>query len=547
MSFRRIHYGLFALCLISITACASKPGAIAPVGGQVDGTSVAVSREDYIPKSEAPQVKWKGEEKKAAPNEPDNIPPIEKGQPNTENYDHFVDNPFLPTAVEPLSTFSVDVNTASYSNLRRFMQTDGKLPPPDAVRIAELINYFNYDYPKPKGDDPVAFGLEIAPCPWNPTHKLLRIAMAAKKYDKEQEPPRNLVFLIDTSGSMGPADRLPLVKQSLGLLIDTLTGKDHVSIVTYAGDSRVVLQPTSGDQKEAIRAAVNSLSAGGGTNGGGGIEAAYNQAKQNIIPGGINRVILMTDGDFNVGIRNPDDLVRMIEEKRKTGVFLTILGYGRGNLKDNNMEQLARHGNGHYAYIDTIDEARKVFVDQGAALVCVAKDVKLQIVFNPKRVLAHRLIGYENRLLKHQDFNDDTKDAGDMGSGHTVTALYEIVPVGVKPEIPGVDPAKYVSKEATPSGEWMTVKMRFKQPDADESKLIEVVLPGDAEAKNPSIDFRFASAVSAWGMLMRKSPYKGKATIDGVIAEVQASRGVDADGLRAEFLRLVTLSKTLQK
>ena len=343
---------------------------------------------------------------------------------NTETYDHIVENTFLAADRNPLSTFSIDVDTASYSNVRRFLLSEGRLPPPDAVRIEELINYFPYRYPQPRGEHPVAFTLDIAECPWNAKHYLVRIGLMAKRIDPAEMPPRNFVFLVDTSGSMNALNRLPLLQQSLHMLVDQLNERDRVAIVAYAGSAGLVLPSTPGNRKDVIHNAIDRLRAGGSTNGGEGITLAYSVAENSFIPDGLNRVILGTDGDFNVGVTNQGDLVRLIEEKRRSGVYLTILGFGMGNLKDSTMEKLSHHGNGHYAYIDSETEASKTFIEQGAALVTVAKDVKLQIEFNPQRVGAYRLLGYEDRLLQAHEFNDDKKDAGDMGAGHTVTALY---------------------------------------------------------------------------------------------------------------------------
>lgn len=466
---------------------------------------------------------------------------------NVEKYGTFRENEFRSPLVEALSTFSADVNTASYSNVRR-MLTDSKLPPKDAVFLAEFVNYFPYQYATPRGDDPVEFNLEMGPCPWNRKHHLVRVGVQAAQIEAAKMPPRNLVFLIDTSGSMSSPNRLPLVKQALALLVDQLTAKDRVSLVTYAGDSRVALGPTAGDKKDRIKTAVTELNAQGGTNGEGGITKAYELARGTFIEGGVNRVILCTDGDFNVGVTNHGDLVRMIEEKRRTGVFLTILGFGMGNYKDDVLKDLANHGNGHHAYIDTIDEAKKVFVEQGGALACVAKDVKFQVDFNPARVAAYRLVGYENRLLKTEDFKNDKKDAGDMGSGHQVTVLYEIVPVGVDIELPGVDKSKY-STPAKPDpaapDEWLTVKMRYKQPDADVSKELAKVLPGKALGADLSGDFRFAAAAASFGMILRDSQYRGAMTYAGVLEEAQGCVGADPNGHRKEFLKLVTKAKEL--
>lgn len=460
---------------------------------------------------------------------------------NAEDYGTIVENPFRSVAVAPLSTFSADVNSASYSNVRRFLK-EGKLPPRDAVFLAEMVNYFPYRYPEPTGDDPVSLTLDVAPCPWKPDHKLARIGVKARTLAPYETPRRNLVFLIDTSGSMEGETRLPLVKQSLELLVNQLTAEDRVSIVTYAGDAGLKLPATPGDQRGRILDAVRSLRTGGGTNGSGGIKLAYETARRNFIGGGANRVILCTDGDFNLGQTSESDLVQLIEQERASRVFLTVLGFGMGNLKNQNLEQLANHGNGHYAYIDSIDEARKVFVEQGGALVCVAKDVKFQVEFNPATVSAYRLIGYENRLLKDEDFKNDAKDAGDIGSGHTVTALYEVVPAGVNLDLPGVDPLKYQSP-AKPVGnatEWLTVKVRYKQPDGDASKEMVRVLP--AGDKPTGEDFRFAAAVAEFGLVLRDSPYKGNANLGAVLTQAEGAASHDPNGHRREFLDLVRLA-----
>src|SRR5262245_2024909 len=439
---------------------------------------------------------------------------------NAETYGTIIENPFRSPLVAPRSTFSADVNTASYSNVRRFI-TEGKLPPRDAVFVAEMVNYFPYRYPQPTGDNPVSLTLDLAPCPWKPEHKLARIGVQARTLAANQIPRRNFVFLVDTSGSMDGETRLQLVKKSLELLVEQLSASDRVSIVTYAGDAGLKLPSTPGDKKGRILDAIRSLGAGGSTNGEGGIKLAYETARRNFIDGGANRVILCTDGDFNVGVSNESELVQLIEKERASRVFLTVLGFGMGNLKNQQLEQLANHGNGHYAYIDTIEEAKKVFVAQGGAIVCVAKDVKFQVEFNPAKVTAYRLIGYENRLLKDEDFKNDAKDAGDIGSGHTVTALYEIVPVGVNIDLPGVDALKYQQPKG-PAGagdEWLTVKMRYKHPDAETSKELSQPLPGAALGKELSDDFRFAASAASFGMLLRDSQYKGVMTYAGVVEE----------------------------
>ncbi|AWM40647.1 von Willebrand factor [Gemmata obscuriglobus] len=465
---------------------------------------------------------------------------------NAEAYGRYQENEFRSPLVAALSTFSADVNTASYANVRR-MLNEGTLPPASAVFLAEFVNYFPYSYaPPPAGADPVAFHVEMGPCPWNAKHHLLRVGVQAHQIPAEKLPPRNLVFLVDTSGSMQQENRLPLVQKSLELLVEKLTEKDRVSVVTYAGDSRVALPPTSGADKKAILDVVTGLQANGGTNGEGGIKKAYQFARDTFLDGGVNRVILCTDGDFNVGVVDNGELVKLIEEQRKSKVFLTVLGYGMGNYKDDRLKELANHGNGHHAYIDTLDEAKKVFVEQGGALVCVAKDVKFQIDFNPAKVNAYRLVGYENRLLKDEDFKNDAKDAGDVGSGHQVTVLYEIVPPGVKVDLPEVDASKYQKKDvpANASDEWLTVKMRYKHPDEDVSKELTAAHKG-AVAKELSDDFRFAAAVASFGMLLRDSKFKGAMTYAGVLEEAQGALGADPNNHRKQFLELVRRAKEL--
>ena len=466
---------------------------------------------------------------------------------NTEAYDRIVDNAFLAVATSPLSTFSIDVDTASYANVRRFL-TGGRLPPKDAVRVEELINYFRFDYPQPDGDAPFAITTSVAACPWAPAHQLVHIGLQARTLAQDQLPPRNLVFLIDVSGSMYDPAKLPLVKQALGLLIDQLTERDRVSIVVYAGASGLALPPTSGDRKGEIRSVVSQLEAGGSTAGGAGIQLAYRVAAESFLEGGVNRVILATDGDFNVGVTSQGELSRLIEEKRKSGVSLSVLGFGMGNLKDSTMEMLADKGNGNYAYIDSLDEARKVLVSEaGGTLVTVAKDVKLQVEFNPAAVSAYRLIGYENRILADVDFNDDTKDAGDMGAGHSVTALYEVVPTGAAHDARGVDPLKYQEPRrvaaAAASGELMTVKARYKAPDGDTSRLVAVTVKGSGGTE--SADLRFAAAVAGFGMLLRDSEYKGSASFAQVLELARGAQGADPGGYRAEFVRLVETAQQL--
>lgn len=471
---------------------------------------------------------------------------------NTEDYAHIVDNPFLRVANAPLSTFAADVDTASYANVRRFLR-DGALPPKDAVRIEELINYFHYNDATPTGKDPFAVSTELAVSPWNPQYKLLRIGLRAPAIADSQVPARNLVFLLDVSGSMNDPRKLPLLKQAMNLLTEQLRPQDRVAIAMYAGASGVALPSTTGDHKDAIRNAVALLEAGGSTNGAAGIQLAYDLAQQHFIKGGINRVILATDGDFNVGVSSEGDLIRLIEEKREKGVFLTVLGLGTGNVKDSKMEKLADHGNGNYAYIDTIDEARKVLVKEaGATLVTVAKDVKLQVEFNPAAVAGYRLVGYENRMLRDQDFNDDKKDAGDIGAGHTVTALYEIVPAGV--EVPGakVDALKYqpvAGGKAAPAGntnELLTVKLRYKQPTSSTSALLSrAVAPNAVAFANASENLRWAATVASFGMLLRGSPHVGAVGWNDVTRMAAAAKGKDAEGYRSEFMAMVGRAVTL--
>lgn len=465
---------------------------------------------------------------------------------NTEDYDAIAENKFLKATDNPLSTFSIDVDAASYSNIRRFLN-QGELPPAGAVRIEEMVNYFSYDYAQPTGDAPFAIYTEIAEAPWNRKHKLVMIGMQAKKIPVENLPASNLVFLIDVSGSMSSPNKLPLVKASLKMLVDQLRENDHVSIVVYAGAAGVVLQPTSGEEKIKIKDAIDKLESGGSTAGGEGIRLAYKLARENFAKEGNNRVILCTDGDFNIGESSDDAMERLIEQERKSGVFLTVLGYGMGNYKDNKMQKLADKGNGNHAYIDGISEARKVLVSEfGGTLFTIAKDVKLQIEFNPAKVQAYRLIGYENRLLAKEDFNDDTKDAGELGSGHTVTALYEVIPVGVKSSfLRDVDKLKYQQEperlsRTTQTDEIMTVKFRYKAPDGDVSKLIEHPMR-DQELKlnATSANFRFAAAVAEFGMLLRNSAFVSEASFDQVIELARKARGNDEEGYRAEFIRLV--------
>ena len=468
---------------------------------------------------------------------------------NTEAYDSIDENPVRRVAVDPLSTFSIDVDTASYANVRRFL-TGGSLPPAGAVRIEELINYFRFTYPQPAGNAPFSVTTELTECPWNPEHKLALIGLQGRDVSVENQPARNLVFLIDVSGSMNSPDKLPLVRHGLRMLVETLTARDRVAIVVYAGSSGLVLPSTSGDRKMRMHEAIANLEAGGSTNGAQGIELAYRVASEQFVRGGINRVILATDGDFNVGVTSQDALVRLIEERRASGVFLSVLGVGTGNLKDSTMEKLADKGNGNYSYLDSLHEARKVLVEQaGGTLFTIAKDVKLQLEFNPRTVEGYRLIGYENRMLRHEDFNDDKKDAGEIGAGHSVTALYEIVPAGVAMDTPSVDPLKYQAPPSRPAGassdELLTVKLRYKAPDGDESRLISATVGTRVQTMTANVGF--ASAVAEVGMLLRQSKHAPAASYSAAVARARRFRQDDAEGYRAEFVKLAELAASLSR
>ena len=486
---------------------------------------------------------------------------------NTEAYGYHKDNAFERVADQPLSTFSADVDTASYANVRRFF-AQGQRPPADAVRIEELVNYFPYSYAPPTGAAPFAVALEAASAPWAPEHRLVRIGLKGREVSDATRPAANLVFLLDVSGSMDAPNRLPLVKQSLRLLTTKLRPDDQVAIVVYAGASGLALPSTSAAHQAEILDAIDRLQAEGSTNGAAGIQLAYDIAKAHFVTGGVNRVILATDGDFNVGVSSESELVRLVEEKAKSGVFLTVLGFGMGNYKDATLEQLADKGNGNYAYIDSLAEAKKTLVEQaGGTLVTIAKDVKLQVEFNPTTVQAYRLIGYENRLLAKEDFNNDQVDAGEIGAGHTVTALYEIVPVGVAlpGETPAVDELKYqrtkpganeTNLEATEDrklkaenigrSELLTLKIRYKEPAGEISNKLEFALQDTgARFEDASQDFKFASAVAAFGMELRASPYKGKLTLADVASWGRAGVGSDPGGYRNEFIGLVEKAQHL--
>ncbi|MDJ0366333.1 von Willebrand factor type A domain-containing protein [Hymenobacter sp. H14-R3] len=474
-----------------------------------------------------------------------------------DTYAKIKENAFHPVGNEPLSTFSLDVDNASYSNVRRFLN-EGQLPPRDAVRVEEMLNYFRYELPAPAANAaaPVRISAELSDCPWAAGHQLARIGIQAKKIETASLPPANLVFLVDVSGSMMDADRLPLIRSGLKLLVRQLRPQDHVALVAYAGAAGLVLPPTAGSQQNTILEAIDRLEAGGSTAGGAGLRLAYSTAQQHFKKEGNNRVILASDGDFNVGESSDAAMEQLIVNQRETGVFLTVLGVGRGNLHDSRMELLADKGNGNYAYLDNLDEARRTLVAQfGGTLFTVAKDVKLQVEFNPARVASYRLIGYENRLLANEDFNNDRKDAGELGAGHTVTALYEIVPTGAAS--PLVDKLKYqpttyqpgqdvLARSASLTTEVLTVKLRYKEPQGSTSQLLAQPLAGAAlPISQASVDQQFAAAVAEFGLLLRQSEQRGTATYASATQLAQAGRGPDADGYRAELLRLVQLAEGL--
>jgi len=471
---------------------------------------------------------------------------------NTESYNAINENRFLEARQNPLSTFGIDVDAASYSNIRRFIN-NGQLPPVDAVRIEEMINYFDYDYPQPQKNDPVSINTEISAAPWNKDHRLVKIGLQGKTIPTENLPASNLVFLIDVSGSMDMPNRLPLVKSSMMLLVDQLRPKDRVAIVVYASATGLVLKSTSGEEKRAIKDSINKLEAGGSTAGGAGIKLAYQVAADNFIKGGNNRVILATDGDFNVGVSSDAEMQRLIEQKWESGISLTVLGYGMGNYKDSKMETLADKGNGNYAYIDNISEAKKTLVNEfGGTLFTIASDVKLQVEFNPAKVQAYRLIGYENRLLNKEDFNNDKKDAGDLGSGHTVTAMYEVIPAGIKSSfVEKVDDLKYQKVPAIKSSsseELLNIKLRYKTPGETTSKLQEQAVPDrQISWANSSDNFRFAAAVAGYGMMLRNSEFKQSTNYPAIIEWAEGARGKDKEGYRAEFIRMVKSSGLMAK
>ena len=481
------------------------------------------------------------------------------GDSSGEQYTAIYENAFVKaTGGAAISTFSIDVDTASYANMRRFLNS-GQTPPRDSIRIEELVNYFQYDYPQPKGEDPFSVNMELASCPWSDSHKLLRVGLKGKEVHVQERPPTNVVFLMDVSGSMNSADKLPLLKRGFQMMVKQLGENDRVSIVTYAGNAGVALEPTTGDNTKTINEAIERLTPGGSTHGSAGIELAYKLAQQHFITGGVNKVILATDGDLNVGVTSDGALVDLIKQKASEGVFLTVLGFGTGNLKDGKLEKLADNGNGHYAYIDSDREAHRVLVQQlSASLVTIAKDVKIQIEFNPAEVKSYRLVGYENRMLATEDFANDRKDAGEIGAGHTVTAIYEIEPMGavaaalaapqgMKYQVPDAkvappknDGQKSNLSDAAKSGELATVALRYKQPDENTSKRIEFTIENQEKSfTSASDDFRFAASVAGFGMLLRDSTHAGTATPQMILKMASQSMGDDTTGYRAEFVDLV--------
>ena len=520
-----------ALCLLaSLTGCGAKeeapaaaaPAASAPAAGTPMEEPMMDAAAAEAPQSTANALLY---------SEASDMGFVEH---NTEEYNYLEENGFRSVFTSPLSTFAADVDTASYANLRR-MLLSGENVIPDAVRIEEMINYFHYDYPQPSGDAPFSVSMELTPCPWNEETTLLRIGMQAPQPDWAAMPPSNLVFLIDVSGSMDQPNKLPLVKQAFLLLTENLRPEDTISIVTYASRDEVVLSGATGDEAETIQTAIENLQAGGSTAGARGIQTAYALAEEYFIPGGNNRVILATDGDLNVGVSSEGELTRLIEEKKAGGVFLSVMGFGDGNLKDNKLEALADHGNGNYSYIDSVLEAKKVLVEEmGGTLFTVAKDVKLQVEFNPQHVKSYRLIGYENRTMAAEDFDNDAKDGGEIGAGHRVTVLYELSSA----EVSGTA-LKYQQNTTAPSDEWLTVSIRYKTPEGSESKLLQYTADTSCWQDVPSADTAFAACVAQFGMLLRGSEYSGSASYESVLDQLSAIPGVDEDAYKDELIYLV--------
>lgn len=546
-----------AVMLVGLTHCAT-----APKDSEADAGMEYTTTPDGLPEVPAPV-----EPEPVVASEPPapvSMPPLARRiaiqpppptyPPNREDYQDPGENPFHTVTVTPLSTFAVDVDTASYSNIRRFL-THGSLPPADAVRTEEMVNYFAYDYDPPKDDAPFAVHTEVAPCPWQPDHRLLRVGLKGRELDLEDRPDSNLVFLVDVSGSMQADNKLPLLKTAMTLLVDRLGPRDTVAMVTYASQAGVALAPTACTEanKGVILKTLDALQAGGSTHGSAGIQTAYDLATDHFIDGGTNRVILATDGDFNVGTTSRDALEDLIQEQAASGVFLTALGFGMGNYKDATLETLADKGNGNYGYIDTINEARRMLAQQLAGtLVTIAKDVKIQVEFNPAVVRSYRLLGYENRMLAAEDFNEDTKDAGEIGAGHTVTALYELVPAGVgSDEAPDVDPLRYQAPHAPTDralrNELGTVKLRHKAPDSNESQLMTVVVKDEGRSlKETSGDFAFAASVTEFGLILREDDHAANVRMGSVLRQARRGLGEDPDGFRAEFVELVQTAKRLR-
>ncbi|MCX7028299.1 MAG: VWA domain-containing protein [Spirochaetes bacterium] len=557
-SIQLVTTALAILTVVVLTACATAktPQTGAPVGTAQAGQSSPGAQQTMVEAAPSPSTSLKSAMTMGIGGQ-GVMPPAHPAYSqsfNTEEYAKITDNPFLETLGNPLSTFSIDVDTASYANVRRYLVENRSLPLPDAVRIEELVNYFPYAYAAPTGKDPVGYSLTMAKAPWNKDHELLRVAVKAAELDVESLPPSNLVFLLDCSGSMADDNKLPLLKEGLRILVRNLRPRDRVSIVAYAGRAGLVLPPTPGDKYDQIISAIDGLTAGGSTAGGEGIQLAYRTAKENYLRGGNNRVVLATDGDFNIGISSTSDLERYIEKQREENIYLTVLGLGLGNYKDNRMETLADKGNGNYAYIDNLLEAKKTLGKEiWGNLFTAAKDVKIQIEFNPALVRKYRLIGYEDRLLSKEDFNDDKKDAGEMGSGQSVTALYELVlseSAGGPKEEPGVkpsvDPLAFQDAEIKPSEDIVAFKLRYKVPKGgdEESVLVSSRLPKSVSAPMDK-DFAFASAVAEFGMLLRDSPYKADASWKALIERARAAKGEDFEGYRAEFIRLAELAEIL--
>ncbi|GFO63269.1 VWA domain-containing protein [Geomonas paludis] len=555
---RLLWLSLLLLCVASMTACGDRArrreAALAAAAGEASVAAYQVQTEHARAKKAmaapaavmappaAGAYRMAGMTAAPAPPPPSSF--------NTEEYSRIEANRFLEVLKNPLSTFSIDVDTASYANVRRYL-SGGTLPPPDAVRIEELVNYFGYDYPQPRGDIPFAFSSELTDAPWQPGHKLLRIALQGRKIPTEQLPPANLVFLVDVSGSMAEANKLPLLVKSFKMLVRQLRPQDRVAIVTYAGQAGVALPSVAGSEKATILAALDGLVAEGSTNGGEGIQVAYRIAKEQFIKNGNNRVILATDGDFNVGVSGEGELVRLIETKRNDGIFLSVLGVGMGDYKDSRMQKLADRGNGNYAYLDNLMEAQKVLVRQfGGTMMAIAKDVKLQVEFNPAKVKSYRLIGYEKRALRNEDFADDKKDAGELGSGHTVTALYEI-----ELALPGAAGSQELTYQTTQvkeaayrSDELALIRFRYKKPEGDDSvELVEKVSASAVSLPQASEATRFAAAVAEWGLLLQDAEDRGNASYQQVLELARGARGADEHGDRSEFVRLVEAAEVIGK